>query len=163
MPATLTSNCDVISASSLSGPTQPAEDPIELSVIMPCLNEEETVGICIRSALEVLRDHGIGGEVVIADNGSTDRSIEIAEAEGARVVRIEKKGYGNALKGGIQAARGKYVLMADSDDSYDFGHIPRFLAELRGGGPTSSWATAFAEESQGKPCRFCTGTSAILF
>jgi glycosyltransferase involved in cell wall biosynthesis len=105
----------------------------ELSIVMPCLNERETVGVCIRKALASLRDAGISGEVIIGDNGSTDGSVEIAEAEGARVIHVADKGYGNALKGGILAARAEYVLMGDSDDSYDFGHIMRFLEQLRAG------------------------------
>jgi glycosyltransferase involved in cell wall biosynthesis len=107
--------------------------PIELSVVMPCLNERETVGVCVRKALAALEDAGIRGEVIVADNGSTDGSVEIALAEGARVVNIAEKGYGSALKGGILASRGEYVLMADSDDSYDFSHAPRFLQQLRSG------------------------------
>jgi glycosyltransferase involved in cell wall biosynthesis len=110
-----------------------AEQRIELSVVMPCFNEQETVGICIRKALDALREAEIAGEVIVADNGSTDGSVELAEAEGARVVLVTDKGYGNALKGGILAARGQYVLMADSDDSYEFGHIPRFVGQLRAG------------------------------
>ena len=110
-----------------------AEQAVELSVVMPCLNEGETVAICIRKAIIALRDAGIAGEVIVADNGSTDGSVQVARAEGARVVNIEQKGYGSALKGGILAARGKYVLMADSDDSYDFSHAPRFVEQLRTG------------------------------
>ena len=109
------------------------ERPIELSVVMPCLNERETVGVCVRKAISSLREAGIAGEVIVADNGSTDGSIEIAESEGAKVVHVSQKGYGNALKGGIFAASGMYVLMVDSDDSYDFRHIPRFLDQLRVG------------------------------
>ncbi|HEV2132788.1 MAG TPA: glycosyltransferase family 2 protein [Terracidiphilus sp.] len=109
-------------------------DPvIELSVVMPCLNERLTVGSCVRSAVESLRAAGIAGEVIVADNGSTDGSQEIAAAAGARVVPVEAKGYGNALIGGIVAARGAYVLMADADSSYDFEHIPRFVEQLRTG------------------------------
>jgi glycosyltransferase involved in cell wall biosynthesis len=107
--------------------------PIELSVVMPCLNEGETVAVCVRKAVAALSEAGIYGEVIVADNGSTDGSVEIARAEGARVVNVEEKGYGNALKGGILAARGEYVLMADSDDSYDFSHAPRFLQQLHAG------------------------------
>lgn len=110
-----------------------AQDSIELSVVMPCLNEAETVGLCVRKAWSALREAGIAGEVIVADNGSTDGSVQIAEAEGARVVTVPERGNGNALRGGIQAARGQYVLMADSDDSYDFGHLPRFLEQLRAG------------------------------
>ena len=109
------------------------ERQVEVSVVMPCLNERETVGVCVRKAMTALRETGIAGEVIVADNGSTDGSIEIARAEGARVVNIAEKGYGNALKGGILASRGEYVLMADSDDSYNFAHIPRFVEQLRAG------------------------------
>jgi glycosyltransferase involved in cell wall biosynthesis len=107
--------------------------PCELSVVMPCLNESETVGVCVRKAIIALRDSNIAGEVIVADNGSTDGSQEIARSEGARVIPVAEKGYGNALNAGIEAAHGEYVLMADSDDSYDFSHIPRFLEKLRAG------------------------------
>lgn len=105
----------------------------EISVVLPCLNERETVATCVRKAVTTLRENGIAGEVIVADNGSTDGSIELALAEGARIVRVSENGYGSALRGGIAAARGEYVLMADADDSYDFSHIPRFLDELHGG------------------------------
>jgi glycosyltransferase involved in cell wall biosynthesis len=115
------------------GTLPPAGERIELSVVMPCLNERETVGVCVRKAMATLQQAGISGEVIVADNGSTDGSVEIAQAEGARVVNVAEKGYGNALKGGIEAASGEYVLMADSDDSYDLTHIPRFVELLRAG------------------------------
>ncbi|MGA2858275.1 MAG: glycosyltransferase family 2 protein [Candidatus Sulfotelmatobacter sp.] len=110
-----------------------ATEKIEISVVLPCLNERETVGLCVSKALAALAAAGLNGEVIVADNGSTDGFIEIAKSAGARVVRVEERGYGNALKGGIQAARGAYVLMADSDDSYEFGHLPRFVEQLRNG------------------------------
>jgi glycosyltransferase involved in cell wall biosynthesis len=106
---------------------------LELSVVMPCLNEAETLETCIRKAQQAIGEANIAAEVVIADNGSTDGSIEIAERLGARVVRVQAKGYGNALMGGIAAASGKYVIMGDADDSYDFGHIARFVEQLRQG------------------------------
>jgi glycosyltransferase involved in cell wall biosynthesis len=118
-------------------PRPPAADaddgPIELSVVIPCLNEAETLGTCIRKARRALADHGVAGEVVVADNGSGDGSPEIAALLGARVVRVADRGYGSALMAGIAAARGRYVLMGDADDSYDFLELPRFLARLRDG------------------------------
>lgn len=110
-----------------------AAGDVEISVVMPCLNESLTVGKCVRSAVEALHSAGIAGEVIVADNGSTDGSQQLAEAAGARVVPVAAKGYGNALIGGIAAARGVYVLMADADDSYDLAHLPRFLEQLRAG------------------------------
>jgi glycosyltransferase involved in cell wall biosynthesis len=109
------------------------DQSVELTVVMPCLNEAETLATCVDKALAALRENGIAGEVLVADNGSTDGSQEIAVAHGARVVPVPLRGYGAALNAGITAARGKYVLMADADDSYNFAHIPRFLAELRKG------------------------------
>lgn len=106
---------------------------LELTILMPCLNEELTLGTCIRKALTFLDTHRVSGEVLIADNGSTDRSVEIAETMGARVVHIREKGYGSALLGGIRAARGKYVVMGDSDDSYNFLELSPFLEKLREG------------------------------
>jgi glycosyltransferase involved in cell wall biosynthesis len=107
--------------------------PIELTVVMPCLNEAETLAVCVDKALAALLENGIAGEVVVADNGSTDGSQVIAVEYGARVVAVPVRGYGAALNAGITAARGRFVLMADADDSYEFAHIPRFLAELRNG------------------------------
>jgi hypothetical protein len=106
---------------------------LEVSVVMPCLNEHETVGICVQKALDALARSGLAGEVVVADNGSTDGSIEIARSLGARVVAVGRRGYGSALRGGIGAARGRYVIMGDADDSYDFSEVPRFVHELRKG------------------------------
>jgi len=106
---------------------------VELTILMPCLNEAETLATCIRKARQALEAHGISGEIVVADNGSEDGSKEIAVREGARVVDIERKGYGSALLGGIRAARGRFVIMGDADDSYDFSSIWPFLDRLRGG------------------------------
>ena len=100
---------------------------------MPCLNESETLAQCIEAAQKALREHGIAGEVIVADNGSTDGSPEIARTHGARVVNVTARGYGNALMGGIAAARGRYVIMGDADASYDFAEIPQFVAKLREG------------------------------
>jgi glycosyltransferase involved in cell wall biosynthesis len=106
---------------------------VELSIVLPCLNEELTVGICVAKAVGFLRKNNINGEVLVADNGSTDRSVEIATREGARVVHIDRKGYGSALRGGFEAAYGKYLIMADSDDSYDLVNLMPFLEKLREG------------------------------
>lgn len=114
--------------------TPPEEIPqVELSIVMPCLNEAETLGTCVRKALAALQRSGIAGEVIIADNGSTDGSQEIATSLGARVVPVEQKGYGSALQGGINAARGRYIVMGDSDDSHDYGDVPRFVEKLNQG------------------------------
>jgi glycosyltransferase involved in cell wall biosynthesis len=106
---------------------------MELSIVIPCLNEEETLGICLEKCNRVFKENAIVGEIVVADNGSTDRSIEIANSLNARVINVPKKGYGNALQGGIEAAKGKFIIMGDADDSYDFLEIPKFLKELRAG------------------------------
>ena len=106
---------------------------MELTVVMPCLNEAETVATCVRKAVKFIADSGISGEVVVADNGSTDGSQQLARDAGARVVDIQDKGYGNALMGGILAARGEYVIMGDADDSYDFTNLMPFVDELRKG------------------------------
>ena len=106
---------------------------IELSIVLPCLNEELTVGTCVAKAVSFLKEYKIDGEVIVADNGSTDRSIEIATQKGARVARIEQKGYGSALRGGFEAAKGKYIIMADADDSYDLVNLMPFVEKLREG------------------------------
>ena len=103
---------------------------LDLTILMPCLNEAETLAICIRQAAQAIRDANLAGEVLVADNGSTDGSQAIALVEGARVVNVPTRGYGAALIAGIEAARGKYVMMADADASYHFEHLPRFLPKL---------------------------------
>ncbi len=115
--------------------SDPREDSqeTELSIVMPCLDEADTLGICIKKAIRTMAELGIRGEVLVADNGSTDGSIAIAEQEGARVVRVPARGYGAALRGGIEAAHGRYVIMGDADDSYDFLEIGKFVAQLRKG------------------------------
>lgn len=106
---------------------------LELSVVMPCLNEARTVAICIKKALDCMERNGVAGEVVVADNGSTDGSQQLAEEAGARVVAVSEKGYGNALMGGFRAAQGRYIIMGDADDSYDFSSLESFLEKLREG------------------------------
>jgi glycosyltransferase involved in cell wall biosynthesis len=106
---------------------------VEVSIVMPCLNEADTVSVCVEKALRALRERGIAGEVIVADNGSTDDSPALAEALGARVVHVRERGYGSALMGGIAAARGRFIIMGDADDSYDFLEIPRFVERLREG------------------------------
>jgi glycosyltransferase involved in cell wall biosynthesis len=106
---------------------------IELSVVMPCLNEADTLATCIEKAQRALRSNRIAGEVVVADNGSTDGSQQIARDLGARVIDVEQRGYGAALMGGITASHGRYVLMGDADDSYDFLELPKFVDKLREG------------------------------
>ena len=105
----------------------------EVSVVMPCLNEADTLAVCIGKALAAFASAQISGEVIVADNGSTDGSQAIATGAGARVVAVPYRGYGNALMGGIAAARGRYVVMGDADDSYDFGEVPKIVARLREG------------------------------
>ena len=105
----------------------------EVSVVIPCLNEADTLANCIQKAMRALGSYAIQGEIIVADNGSTDACIEIATRMGARVVSVELKGYGNALMGGISQARGKFIIMGDADESYDFEEIPRFVEQLRKG------------------------------
>lgn len=113
--------------------TECQSETVEVSVVMPCLNEAETLESCIRKAQRALLEANIAGEIIVADNGSSDGSIEIAQRLGAQVVKVQDKGYGNALMSGIAAARGKFIVMGDADDSYDFAHIPRFVEQLRRG------------------------------
>ena len=126
------------------------EQAIELSVVIPCLNEADTLVVCIQKAHEGMKAAGCHGEIVVADNGSNDGSQQLAVGAGARVVPVPRRGYGAALMGGIASARGQFVLMGDADDSYDFREIPRFLEKLRNG----------AELVQG--CRFPSAGGTIL-
>ena len=116
-----------------SGYHAPHVEAFELSVVMPCLNEAGTVATCIEKAKGYLAERGISGEVIVADNGSTDGSREIAATHGARVVLVEQRGYGAALQAGIEASSGRYIIMGDSDASYDFGKLDAFVAKLREG------------------------------
>jgi glycosyltransferase involved in cell wall biosynthesis len=111
----------------------PARAVPEVSIVMPCLNEAETLAVCIEKAQRSLQECGVEGEIIIADNGSTDGSQEIATSLGARVMHVAAKGYGSALMGGIAAARGRYIIMGDADDSYDFANLGPFIEKLREG------------------------------
>jgi glycosyltransferase involved in cell wall biosynthesis len=117
----------------MPAPSSELTAPIELTILMPCLNEAETIAVCVRKACAFIERAGIQGEVLIADNGSSDGSQEIARRSGARVVDISSRGYGAALHGGIQQARGRYIIMGDADDSYDFEHLDGFVEHLRAG------------------------------
>jgi glycosyltransferase involved in cell wall biosynthesis len=111
----------------------PVANPVEVSVVMPCLNEADTIGQCVASAQQALRQHGLAGEVIVSDNGSTDGSITIAQKLGARVVNEAERGYGAAYMRGIAEARGRYILIGDSDSTYDFNDLPRLLEPLHQG------------------------------
>lgn len=109
------------------------EPSVELTILLPCLNEAATLGACVRAARRGIAEAGVTAEIVVADNGSTDGSQEIAKSEGARVIPVAARGYGHALRAGIAGARGRWVLMGDADASYDFASAPRFVAALRAG------------------------------
>ena len=111
----------------------PEADCPELTILMPCLNEAETIAVCVIKAKRYIEARGINGEVLVADNGSSDGSAAIAEEHGARVVEVQERGYGSALLGGIAAARGRFVIMGDADDSYDFTALDPFVEKLREG------------------------------
>lgn len=104
-----------------------------LTILIPCLNEEETIGICIKKAKEAIKENKLEAEILIADNGSSDNSIQIAKQENVNILKVEEKGYGKALIEGTKVARGKYVIMADADDSYNFLEIKDFIHELEAG------------------------------
>src|SRR5689334_1215872 len=108
-------------------------DELIVSVVIPCLNEAENIEACVKSALEALQTSGIRGEVLVADNASEDGSAELAEAAGARVIHEPRRGYGSAYLAGFRAARGRYIVMADADLTYDFAEIPRFVEQLDAG------------------------------
>lgn len=130
--------------------TIPQDDSeLELSIVMPCLNEAETLPRCLEKANAFLREQNLSGEIIVADNGSTDASASIAVALGARLVKVSERGYGHALRAGISCARGRFVVMGDADDSYDFGALEPFLSQLRQG----------ADLVQG--CRLPTGGGTI--
>ena len=150
------------------------EPEVEVSVVIPCLNEHETIARCVEKALRAFREHGIAGEVVVADNGSTDGSRELAAQAGARVVPVTQRGYGNALMGGIAAAQGRFIVMGDADDSYDFGETPKFVAKLRegydlvqgcrlpaGGGTVKPGAMPFLHRWLGNPA--LTALARVMF
>jgi len=111
----------------------PTASPLELTILMPCLNEAETISTCVGKAQSFLARAGIAGEVLIADNGSSDGSVVLAQREGARVIAVAERGYGAALRAGVAAARGRFVVMGDADDSYDFSGLDPFIAKLRAG------------------------------
>jgi len=123
----------ITAAASFENDRSAAEVAIEVSVVMPCLNEADTLAICIRKCHAALGAAGIYGEVIVADNGSTDGSQDIARKMGARVVHVAERGYGQALRAGIAAARGRYIVIGDADDSYDFLELPKFVNSLRAG------------------------------
>ena len=110
-----------------------AKLPVVVSVVIPCLNEANSLAYCVDKAIAAFRASGLSGEVIVADNGSTDGSIQIAEEHGACLVHVPERGYGAALKAGIAAARGPFIIMGDADDSYDFTDVPRFVEKLREG------------------------------
>jgi glycosyltransferase involved in cell wall biosynthesis len=138
------------------------EKTVELTILMPCLNEAETVAGCVCKAKSFLAQSGIEGEVLIADNGSTDGSPQIGEGEGACVALVGERGYGAALLGGIKAARGRYVIMADADGSYDFSALAPFVERLRDGADVIM-GNRFKGVLRRVPCHSCTGASAIPF
>ena len=103
---------------------------MKLSIVIPCLNEHETIGICVEKANRAIKSMDIHGEVIVADNGSSDNSVKIAEDLGAKIVKVQKKGYGHAIRAGIDAASGKYIIMGDADNSYDFSYCDKFYRKL---------------------------------
>jgi glycosyltransferase involved in cell wall biosynthesis len=133
---------------------------IKFTVLMPCLNEAETIGACIAKALNYFAEHNVRGEIIVADNGSTDGSQGLAEQLGARVIHVSRRGYGAALIAGIEASHGEYIIMGDSDGTYDFSHLEAFVDRLRAGadlvlgnrfnGGHQAWSHAMAASLSGE-------------
>ena len=149
----------------MSLPSSPTADTVEVTVVIPCLNEEKTVAACVTQALAAFQSGGLAGEILVADNGSSDASRERAAAAGARVILVTQRGYGSALMTGIAAARGPFIVMGDADGSYDFGEVPRFVAKLRegydlvqgcrlpaGGGTVAPGSMPWLHRWVGNPC-----------
>src|ERR1700742_1327415 len=111
----------------------PLQDEVLVSVVIPCLNEAENIEACVTAALQAIEESGLSGEVLVADNASEDGSAEIATAAGARVISEPRRGYGSAYLAGFAGSRGRYIVMADADLTYDFNEIPRFVDELEKG------------------------------
>ena len=103
---------------------------MDISVVIPCLNESETLQICIDKIKKKLSERKLQGEIIISDNGSTDGSLDIAKKNDVKIINVEKKGYGFTVSSGINSAKGKYILIADADDSYDFNELPNFYDEI---------------------------------
>ena len=132
---------------------------VDITVVIPCLDEEEAVGSVVQRAWEGIERSGLTGEVVVVDNGSTDRSAVIAERQGARVVSEPERGYGNAYLAGLATARGRYIVMGDADETYDFGTIPEFVRELEDGADMVLGTRLKGRSTQPR-CRGRTGGSA---
>jgi glycosyltransferase involved in cell wall biosynthesis len=109
------------------------DEPLELSIILPCLNEEQALGACLEKIKQIIKENNPKAEIIVVDNGSTDRSCQIAQELGARLIHEKERGYGSACLKGLESAKGTYLFLADSDGSYDFKEIPRFIAELKKG------------------------------
>jgi len=135
----------------------PPARPIEVSIVLPCLNEAETLAACIKRAQRAIAEHELSAEIVVADNGSSDGSRQIARRLGARVVEADERGYGAALKAGVGAARGRFIVMADADMSYDLGAVYPFIEKLRQGFESiddPEWGTASSKAPLIAPCRY---------
>jgi glycosyltransferase involved in cell wall biosynthesis len=161
--ASFMSNVKLSSIKPTSAATTPS-DAVEVSIVIPCLDEEDTLENCIRIAQRAIEKSRLKAEIIVADNNSSDNSAEIAQRNGARVVLVKEKGYGHALMGGIAAAKGKFIVMGDADESYDFSEIPKFIEKLyedadfvlgcrfpNGGGKISAGSMSFLHRWIGNP------------